>query len=139
MTDFLANQITAAVKPVGTHSAFDHQLLVDVGSMLKTNPWVKKVVQVRRAYGEKAGRYDRDRLRLAGAHRARALAGLLLACRWRRREIAGAIHAAAGAAGDARERKPAHGDSHRRRRAQSAGRVGTASGRARTWSRGSIC
>jgi hypothetical protein len=55
MTDFLANQITAAVKPVGTHSAFDHQLLVDVGSMLKTNPWVKKVVQVRRAYGEKPG------------------------------------------------------------------------------------
>jgi hypothetical protein len=55
MTDFLVNQITAAVKPVGTHSAFDHQLLVDVGLMLKSNPWVKKVVQVRRAYGEKPG------------------------------------------------------------------------------------
>jgi hypothetical protein len=55
MSDFLAEQIARTAKPAGTHSAFDHQLLVDVGSMLKTNPWVKKVVQVRRAYGEKPG------------------------------------------------------------------------------------
>lgn len=50
MTDFLARQITAAVRPVGTHSAFDHQLLIDVASMLKANPWIRKVNQVRRAY-----------------------------------------------------------------------------------------
>lgn len=55
MSDFLARQITIAVQPVGTRSTFDHQLLVDVTSMLKSNPWVRKVNLVRRAYGEKPG------------------------------------------------------------------------------------
>jgi hypothetical protein len=53
MTEFLARQITAAVRPVGTHSAFDHQLLVDVTSMLKSNPWIRRVNQVRRAYDKR--------------------------------------------------------------------------------------
>ena len=53
MSDFLAEQIIAAVRPVGTHSAFDHQVLVDIDAMLRTNPWIKKVKQIRRAYDKK--------------------------------------------------------------------------------------
>lgn len=55
MSDFLADQIVAAVKPVGTHSAFDHALLQDVTAMLRSNPWVKDVRQVRRAFYDKPG------------------------------------------------------------------------------------
>ena len=53
MSDFLAEQIIAAVRPVGTHSAFDHQMLVDVDAMLRTNPWIREVRRVRRAYDKK--------------------------------------------------------------------------------------
>lgn len=55
MSDFLAEQISAAVRPAGTHSAFDHQLLKDVAAMLQSNPWVKKVNKIRRAYDRKPG------------------------------------------------------------------------------------
>src|SRR2546423_94539 len=50
MTDLLAAQIVRSVKPAGAHSAFDHQLLVDVGQMLSGNPWIKRVRQVRRLF-----------------------------------------------------------------------------------------
>ena len=53
MSDFLAEQITSAVRPIGTHSAFDHQMLVDIDAMLRTNPWIKRVNRVRRAYDKK--------------------------------------------------------------------------------------
>src|SRR5687768_12569665 len=53
MTDFLAGQIAASVRPAGLHSAFDHQMLVDRVAMLKTNPWIRNVRQVRRAYGRR--------------------------------------------------------------------------------------
>ncbi len=55
MTDFLARQIAAGVRPAGTHSAFDHQMLIDRVAMLKHNPWISNVRQVRRAYGKKPG------------------------------------------------------------------------------------
>ena len=55
MTDFLAKQIAAGVRPNGAHSAFDHQMLVDVTAQLRTNPWIRKVNQVRRVYGNKPG------------------------------------------------------------------------------------
>ena len=55
MSDFLAEQIARTAKPAGTHSAFDHQLLVDTVSLLKANPWIKDVRQVRRAYLNKPG------------------------------------------------------------------------------------
>jgi cell division septal protein FtsQ len=55
MSDFLAEQIVAAVRPMGTHSSFDHRVLVDINSMLRTNPWIKQVRQVRRAYDRKPG------------------------------------------------------------------------------------
>ena len=53
MTDFLAGQIAAGVRPAGVHSAFDHQMLVDRVAMLKTNPWIRNVRQVRRVYGKR--------------------------------------------------------------------------------------
>jgi hypothetical protein len=55
MSDFLAEQIARTAKPAGTHSAFDHQLLVDTVALLKANPWIKDVRQVRRAYLNKPG------------------------------------------------------------------------------------
>jgi hypothetical protein len=55
MTDLLAEQIIRSVRPAGAHSAFDHQLLVDVGQMLATNPWIRQVKQVRRAYDQQPG------------------------------------------------------------------------------------
>jgi hypothetical protein len=50
MNDFLVEQIAAIARPIGGHSAFDHQLLVDTAEMLGRNPWVRKVRSVRRAY-----------------------------------------------------------------------------------------
>src|SRR5205823_7012482 len=47
MSDFVAEQITKTARPVGTHSAFDHQLLIDTVALLRANPWIKQVRQVR--------------------------------------------------------------------------------------------
>lgn len=55
MSDALAIQIINSIKPAGTHSAFDRQLLVDTVAILQSNPWIKQVKQVRRAYGQKPG------------------------------------------------------------------------------------
>ena len=55
MSEFLTNQIIAAVQPTTAHSAMDHQLLVDRTDLLRANPWVKSVKQVRRAYHEGPG------------------------------------------------------------------------------------
>lgn len=55
MSDFLAEEIARTARPNGTHSAFDHQLLVDTVALLKANPWIADVRQVRRAYGQKPG------------------------------------------------------------------------------------
>jgi hypothetical protein len=55
MSDFVAEQIARTAQPWGTHSAFDHQLLVDTVALLKSNAWVRDVHQVRRVYGEKPG------------------------------------------------------------------------------------
>src|SRR5438105_2928494 len=40
MSDVLAEQIAAGVRPIKAHSAFDHQMLVDINATLKANPWV---------------------------------------------------------------------------------------------------
>jgi hypothetical protein len=53
MSDALAAQIIRTIQPKGTHSAFDHQLLEDTAVILKSNPWIKQVKQIRRAYGER--------------------------------------------------------------------------------------
>lgn len=47
--------IIKTARPAGTHSAFDHQLLVNTLAMLKANPWIRQVRQVRRAYGKQPG------------------------------------------------------------------------------------
>jgi hypothetical protein len=55
MSEFLAASIAEGVRPAGAHSSFDHQMLVDRVAMLKTNPWIKNVRQVRRGYGQRPG------------------------------------------------------------------------------------
>jgi hypothetical protein len=55
MTDFLADQIIEKVQPPAARSALDQRMLVAVCEILKTNPWIKEVKQVRRAYGKKPG------------------------------------------------------------------------------------
>src|SRR5258708_10882249 len=55
MTDFLADQIIDTVRPPAARSALDQKMLVAVYEILKTNPWIKQVKQVRRAYGKKPG------------------------------------------------------------------------------------
>jgi hypothetical protein len=55
MSDFLADSIAHSVRPAGAHSSFDHQMLVDRVAMLKTNPWIRNVRQVRRTYGQRPG------------------------------------------------------------------------------------
>ena len=55
MSDFLAEQIVKTARPAGAHSAFDHNLLVNTVAMLKANPWIREVKQVRRAYSEQPG------------------------------------------------------------------------------------
>jgi hypothetical protein len=55
MSDFLNEQILKSTQPIGLHSAFDRELLVDTGKALASNPWIKRVNQVRRMYGQKPG------------------------------------------------------------------------------------
>ena len=55
MSDFVAQQVASQVAPRGTHSAFDHDMLVEVTRMLKNNPWIMRVRGVRRVYGKAAG------------------------------------------------------------------------------------
>lgn len=52
MTDFLARQIGQSIRPHGARSAFDHDLLIEVDHLLRDNPWVRQVRQIRRAYGD---------------------------------------------------------------------------------------
>ena len=55
MTDFLAEQIAKSAQPAGIHSVFDHDLLVNTRDLLKANPWIQDVRQIRRAYGKSPG------------------------------------------------------------------------------------
>lgn len=55
MTDTLANQITASVRPNTPFTANDHQMLVDRATILSANPWIKEVRSVRRAYENAPG------------------------------------------------------------------------------------
>jgi hypothetical protein len=50
MSQALAQQIIDTVRPIGIHSVFDRQLLKETAADLRVNPWVRKIVQVRRAY-----------------------------------------------------------------------------------------
>ena len=55
MSDFLAEQIAKTAQPVGAHSSFDHQMLVDAEKSLRNNPWIRQVHRVRRVYGQRPG------------------------------------------------------------------------------------
>jgi hypothetical protein len=55
MSDLLAEQLVRSVRPAGAHSSFDHDLLVERARILERSPWVRKVLSVRRAYGERPG------------------------------------------------------------------------------------
>jgi hypothetical protein len=55
MSDLVAQQIATQVAPRGAHSAFDHDMLVEITRMLKTNPWIMNVRSVRRVYGNAPG------------------------------------------------------------------------------------
>lgn len=68
MTDFLARSIAQSIRPRGARSSFDHDLLVEVDHLLQTNPWVRQVRQIRRAYGDAPG----DRLEIDCEFRAPA-------------------------------------------------------------------
>ncbi len=55
MSDLLAQRIAASVRPAGAHSSFDHHILVDIDHMLRLNPWIRTVRQVRRGYARRPG------------------------------------------------------------------------------------
>jgi hypothetical protein len=55
MSDLLAEQITRMAKPIGAHSAFDQQMLVDIDRILRASPWIRDVKQVRREYANQPG------------------------------------------------------------------------------------
>ena len=55
MSDFLAAQIVKSTQPIGLHSAFNQQLLIDTAKSLESNPWIKHVNQIRRVFGEAPG------------------------------------------------------------------------------------
>jgi len=55
MSEFLADEIARCAQPIGLHSAFDHDLLVQTTSLLEANPWVRRVKEVRRVYGQQPG------------------------------------------------------------------------------------
>jgi hypothetical protein len=55
MSDLLAEEIVRAAKPAGAHSAFDHQVLVDIDRILRASPWIRDVRQVRRVYQDQPG------------------------------------------------------------------------------------
>lgn len=55
MNDRLADQILRSVQPRQPRSALDQDLLKEIASTLAANPWVKRVTEVRRVYGQSAG------------------------------------------------------------------------------------
>jgi hypothetical protein len=55
MSDLLAEEIIRKAKPAGAHSAFDHQLLMDINRILVASPWIRQVRQVRRVYQNRPG------------------------------------------------------------------------------------
>ena len=92
MSDFLAEEIIKSTQPLGLHSAFDKQLLVDTAKALASNPWIKRVIQVRRVFAQNPG----DTLAIDCEYRVPAAlvrwGTILLAGGFLRREASGTIH-----------------------------------------------
>lgn len=55
MSDFLAGEIIKTTQPIGLHSSFSRQLLIDTARSLQSNPWIKHVNQIRRVYAQSPG------------------------------------------------------------------------------------
>lgn len=55
MSDFLADSITAPVRPDIAKSPFDHKVLVDAVAALEMNPWIRAIHSVRRTYTNAPG------------------------------------------------------------------------------------
>jgi hypothetical protein len=55
MSNALAEQIIDTARVVGVHSVFDQQILVQTANALEQNPWISKVRQIRRVYGDSPG------------------------------------------------------------------------------------
>ncbi len=55
MSDGLAELIARQIRPAVGQSALDHQMLKDRVAILKNEPWIREVKQVRRVYGNTPG------------------------------------------------------------------------------------
>lgn len=55
MSDFLVERIAQTARPTGSTSPFDREMLVKARQALEQNPWIEKVYDVRRAYGNGPG------------------------------------------------------------------------------------
>lgn len=55
MSEFLADSITAPIRPDIAKSPFDHKVLVDAVEALRLNPWIREIRAVRRVYGNGPG------------------------------------------------------------------------------------
>jgi hypothetical protein len=55
MNDDLKARLRQIATPVSSRSALNHDVLVDISEILRGEPWVKKVKQVRRIYGQRPG------------------------------------------------------------------------------------
>jgi hypothetical protein len=55
MSDFLAQRIAETARVGGDKSPFDREMLVEARAALEKNPWIERVYDVRRAYGNRPG------------------------------------------------------------------------------------
>ena len=55
MSDFLAERIAETARVGGDKSPFDREMLIEARKALENNPWIEKVYDVRRAYGNRPG------------------------------------------------------------------------------------
>lgn len=55
MNEQLRQRLETVATPIVARSALDGSIVQDVANVLSTEPWVKKVKQVRRVYGQSAG------------------------------------------------------------------------------------
>lgn len=55
MTDAVANQLAASLRPAKPRSVFDREVLVETTAKLRANPWIGKINSVRRIYDAAPG------------------------------------------------------------------------------------
>lgn len=55
MSDYLAGELAEICRPASNPSVFDREALASINRNLKGNPWISRVKQVRRVFGNAAG------------------------------------------------------------------------------------